>query len=217
MDFALKRFTDTAKWNDPWFRGLSPLAKLLWSWLLDNCDNSGVIDPDIMLASFQIGDKIEEKHMTELGNRLQRLPNGKLWIPKFIRFQFGELTTESRVHSSVIKLLKIHCIEYPIDSLSIGYVKGIDTPKDKDKVKDKDKEMVGRPSLESIKLQMAKIGLPETEADKFFNYYESNGWKVGRNPMKSWTAATITWRRNYEERRQRFAPKPESDNVGGRF
>ena len=28
---------------------------------------------------------------------------------------------------------------------------------------------------------------------KFYNYYESNGWKVGRNPMKDWKAAIRTW------------------------
>lgn len=27
----------------------------------------------------------------------------------------------------------------------------------------------------------------------FFAYYESNGWKVGRNKMKSWKATCINW------------------------
>ena len=27
----------------------------------------------------------------------------------------------------------------------------------------------------------------------FFNYYESNGWKVGRNPMKCWKSAARNW------------------------
>lgn len=30
-------------------------------------------------------------------------------------------------------------------------------------------------------------------ARQFFNYYESNGWKIGRNPMKSWQAAVQNW------------------------
>lgn len=33
----------------------------------------------------------------------------------------------------------------------------------------------------------------KTEAQKFFNYYESNGWKVGKNPMKNWKAAANNW------------------------
>lgn len=30
-------------------------------------------------------------------------------------------------------------------------------------------------------------------AQQFFNYYESNGWKIGRNAMKSWRAAVQNW------------------------
>lgn len=30
----------------------------------------------------------------------------------------------------------------------------------------------------------------------FLDYYESNGWKVGRNSMKDWKAAIRTWERN---------------------
>ncbi len=34
------------------------------------------------------------------------------------------------------------------------------------------------------------------DAEKFFNYYESNGWKVGKNSMKNWKAAVHTWEKN---------------------
>ena len=30
-------------------------------------------------------------------------------------------------------------------------------------------------------------------AERFIAYYESNGWKVGRNPMKDWKAAVRNW------------------------
>lgn len=30
-------------------------------------------------------------------------------------------------------------------------------------------------------------------AQQFFSYYESNGWKIGRNAMKSWRAAVQNW------------------------
>lgn len=54
------------------------------------------------------------------------------------------------------------------------------------------------PTRESVKLLCAKIGLPDTEAERFVDHYESNGWKVGRNPMRSWTAALSNWKRHYE-------------------
>lgn len=36
----------------------------------------------------------------------------------------------------------------------------------------------------------------------FLDYYESNGWRVGRNPMKSWKAACGTWQRKEKEWKQ---------------
>ena len=31
------------------------------------------------------------------------------------------------------------------------------------------------------------------DVTRFYNYYESNGWRVGRNPMKNWKAAMSSW------------------------
>ena len=45
----------------------------------------------------------------------------------------------------------------------------------------------------------------------FWNYYESNGWKVGRNTMKSWTSACVTWQRK-EGKAQTAASEDPSDN-----
>ena len=48
------------------------------------------------------------------------------------------------------------------------------------------------------------------EAQKFFNYYESNGWKIGcRSPMKNWKAAANNWMLNAEK----FNPKVQPSNL----
>ena len=57
------------------------------------------------------------------------------------------------------------------------------------------------PTMEAMKLQGAKIGLPDAESEACFHHYESNGSLVGRNPMKSWPAAMQNWKRTYESRR----------------
>jgi hypothetical protein len=49
-----------------------------------------------------------------------------------------------------------------------------------------------------MELYAAKIGLPVPEIQKFFDYYESNGWKVGRNPMRNWQAAMRNWKLNVQ-------------------
>ena len=33
----------------------------------------------------------------------------------------------------------------------------------------------------------------------FFHFYESNGWRVGKNPMKSWKSAATNWSRRQPE------------------
>ena len=33
-------------------------------------------------------------------------------------------------------------------------------------------------------------------AQQFFDYYESKGWKVGKSPMKDWKASVRTWEKN---------------------
>lgn len=203
-----KRFTSTEKWNDPWFMALSPTAKHLWQYLLDHCDNAGVVEPNIKLASFQIGEPIEPNHFTELGDRLETLPNGKLWIRKFIRFQFGELSNGSLVHQSVMRVIQSHNIPYPMPMPSDSQVIARRCQSPKAKENDKEKEGgVGetsrrgfqKPTIPELQLHCAKIGLPESEAEGFFHYHESRGWVVGRQPMKSWVSAMATWKGNYEK------------------
>lgn len=40
------------------------------------------------------------------------------------------------------------------------------------------------------------------DADRWFAYYESNGWKVGRNKMKDWKACIRTWQTNGFNKKQ---------------
>ena len=51
------------------------------------------------------------------------------------------------------------------------------------------------PSLDEIRDYVKSHGLDAVDPEAFHAYYESNGWKVGKNPMKSWTAALHSWQR----------------------
>jgi hypothetical protein len=61
-------------------------------------------------------------------------------------------------------------------------------------------ELLIKPSLEEVQRQAAKIGLPATEAEQFFFYYQSNGWRVGKNPMKCWLSAMAGWKLRWSAR-----------------
>lgn len=60
--------------------------------------------------------------------------------------------------------------------------------------------MLIKPTLEEVRLLAAKTGLPEHEADKFFNHYCAIGWKIGKVPMVSWTHALAGWKLRWQER-----------------
>lgn len=51
-----------------------------------------------------------------------------------------------------------------------------------------------KPSLDDLQNEFnGRVHDPTREAQTFLSHYESNGWKVGRNPMKSWQHAVTNW------------------------
>jgi hypothetical protein len=52
-----------------------------------------------------------------------------------------------------------------------------------------------KPTLSELKTYMLEIGMADV-SEKWFDYYESNGWLVGKNKMKNWRAAVRTWKNN---------------------
>ena len=135
----MKRFTETTKWADPWFRKLSPSRKLLWLWLCDCCDSSGVIDFDYELASFQIGEDVTNEDLKAFGDRVEKLSNGKLIISKFLRFQYGKLSNECKAHIPVFRAIETNGLILD-DSLSIAYPKAIHSLQEKEEEKEAEKE-----------------------------------------------------------------------------
>lgn len=129
----MKRFTETEKWRDSWFRKLPPTLKLGYAYLLDAVDICGVWDPDPELANWLIGEEIDWDELRSFaGDRIVVLGSGKWWVRKFVGFQYGELSDACRPHQAVLRLLKQHGIE--------GYLYPSNTHQDKDKDKDQDKD-----------------------------------------------------------------------------
>ncbi len=48
------------------------------------------------------------------------------------------------------------------------------------------------PTVEEIQAYVTEKSM-NVDAEKFWNFYESKGWLVGKSPMKSWKAACGTW------------------------
>lgn len=53
---------------------------------------------------------------------------------------------------------------------------------------------MARPTIEELVSEfVGRVTGPIDQAKAFFNHYESNGWRVGKNPMKSWKHAVTNW------------------------
>jgi hypothetical protein len=58
----------------------------------------------------------------------------------------------------------------------------------------KEKRFV-KPTIQEIQAHILEKGYT-FDAEAFYAFYESNGWKVGKNPMKNWKMACTTWAKN---------------------
>lgn len=204
-----KRMTDTDKWKKRFLRELKPQHKLLWFYILDDCNHAGIWDVDIEVASIRIGENlIYDMLPQEFLNKIEIFDNGDKWfIPDFIDFQYGELNPNSNVHKSVIALLEKYNLQ--------GYLKGSQTLPEGVQDKDKDKDIVKvkskvkrfvKPTIEEVS-DYCNERSNDVDAEKFYDYYSSNGWKVGKNAMKDWKASVRTWEKNTTQQQKVSQPK----------
>jgi hypothetical protein len=141
-----KRFTDTEKWKDDWYLSLSNDYRIVWQWLLDNCNHAGICKPSINLLNMMCNTSIDEKLLIEImSDRVLKINN--IWfIPKFLKFQYGTLNSKKPAVISVVnELKKNNLIDLVSELFSNDYVmitepldNSYETIKDKDKDKDKD-------------------------------------------------------------------------------
>ena len=64
-----------------------------------------------------------------------------------------------------------------------------------------------KPSIEEIRSYCLEKS-SRVDPEQFFNFYESNGWMVGKNHMKDWRAAVRTW-----EKREKEVPQRKRENT----
>ena len=100
-----------------------------------------------------------------------------------------------------------------------------DKEKDNDKDKDKDSLSLGgagapeerekRPTLSEVMEFSQREGI-QTDVEYFFNYYEANGWHMGKQPIRDWRAALKAWALKTPTLRPAPARKPDFlDNFRG--
>lgn len=131
-----------------------------------------------------------------------------------------ETAVASRVRRHREKQKALHC------NADVTQMKQLcNGEKEKEKEKEKDREIDGSASTTTKRKRFEKPTLSEIKqycidrnnnvnAEQFFDYYESNGWKVGKNSMKDWKAAVRTWERSeYRKPNSKKNSKEDAINV----
>lgn len=158
---------------------LKPRLKVLTQLIFLKCDAVGVWDPNWKLASFYVGEKVtaEDLQQIDQGRQFEVLEDGKVFIPDFCKFQYGELRSTNKPHLKYISMLKEHGLldrvkqhrdnpAQPDDTsknsneslkniaknkgVPKGYAYPLDTPEEKEKEKEEEKDKGGTRGKEGV-------------------------------------------------------------------
>ena len=211
-----KRFTDTQKWQKSWYMDLTAEEKLLWVYMTDSCDHAGIWEVNWKLTSFMVGFQVARLPKA-FEKQVKVINNNKYWLKDFIKFQYGTLNPNVNAHKSAINKLEENniCISTLEQPLSNTWARVKD--KDKDKVKDKVKKDVRfkSPSLDEVINYFKKMKYADykNQAEKFFYFYESKGWMVGKNKMKNWHMSAGNWNKNNSEQNNNSVVDLSDDKI----
>lgn len=215
-----KRFIDTNIWDDEEYQNLEAKYKLLFFYLICKCSPAGFWKPNLKLASFQLSIEYRQEEVLELlKEHIEVLKDGRWFLKKFIKFQYGELSETCNPHKAIIAELDALGYCYSNGTLQEGYFKGnnrvLGTLQEQEKEKEQDIYNLGKSENPLKKSPIKTFKKPteeeviqygfsyfgnEFEVDEgsaFYDHFESNGWKVsGKAQMKDWQAALRNWHRN---------------------
>lgn len=148
-------------------------------------------------------DKMKEQNIIKVGNYNAQKYDRTLWYafveePEELKRIVPDITEKGK------SIFPNGQMEVPKEAngfsqtgLPIPYNKtNIETNNKKDIIIETPKKFV-KPSVEEIRVYCNEKGI-RVDAEKFFYYYESKGWMIGKNKMKSWKAAVMTWKKNSE-------------------
>ena len=133
---------------------------------------------------------------------LERMARGG---KKYRPLDQGSTKVETKVEEGNTKVeTKVEEGSTKVEEGSGGIIGGLNAPSKEESLKSKSPKggvVAGSasrfrpPTLEEVKSYLLEKGI-KIDAEKFVAYYESNGWMVGRNKMKNWKSAIVTWQKN---------------------
>ncbi|KKM79866.1 hypothetical protein LCGC14_1345560 [marine sediment metagenome] len=134
------RFLDTEYFKHPFVSTLQAPYKILYIFIMCDCDNTGTWNPNFEISSIYIGQKVDKK-ITEkfFEGKFIKLENGKWFFPDFIQHQYPKgLQNKNPAHTKIIE--KLSLLGFLDDNNQVkGALKGLGSPFKGTKVKVIDK------------------------------------------------------------------------------
>lgn len=107
-----KRFTDSEKYKDPWFRKLNPTCKSLFLFMCDDCNHAGIWKDNLDTFNFLYQTAATGEDIKRLGDKVIHIGPETYLIQSFIKFQYGMLNPSNKAHLGVIKALAYAGVDY---------------------------------------------------------------------------------------------------------
>ena len=154
---------------------LTPNAKLLYAEITALCGMNGKC-----IASTQYFCRIYEVSRASIQNWLRLLEkNG--YITRDVKYRQGS----KEILSRSIKLLAKPRLNIYTDNTNINITNTNLTDSNK-------KALFKKPTLDEVK-NYCILRKNNIDANAFIDFYESKGWQIGKEKMKSWKACVRTW------------------------
>lgn len=192
---------------------LSWFEEVLFYRLIVNCDDYGRFDGRTAVIKNRLFPLKENLTLKTVENAINKLANiglvalyvfeGKpfLYLPTWNEHQNVRAkrskypAPEDGVNTSDCKCMQMHADVPVIQSNPNTNKKKNTNVFQKEAAASFTRPKFQKPSIEDVKAYCAQRN-KGVDAERFLNYYEANGWKVGKNPMKDWKAAVRTWENN---------------------
>ena len=193
-----KRFTDNNKWNRNWFMELSKDEKLLWLYILDNCEPNGLFDPNWKLINFMLETDFNDIPKALEKQLVRTNHSRKIFVEDFVKFQYGDLKETSNLHKRIHIVLKDFGIDIPIGKGSVtpkAETKSKSKSSSKSRIKKKDVSLksIDTAFLNELQLKNLSVDVKE-EFDRFCNDLKAKGrvYKDYRAAFRNWVKSPYT-------------------------
>lgn len=200
---AIFRKIHTSFWSDPFIQDLDNDHRLFYLYLLTNekTKQCGIYEISKKQISF------------ELGYSIDRVSKLLAYFIKNDKILYSEATKEVALknwmkYNASTSPKVVSCIKSELcsvkDRVLIEYVNGMYTASQEEQEEEEEQEQEKhkrfvKPNRDDVRAYMIELNMADL-SQRFVDYYESNGWRVGRNAMKDWKAAVRTWKQQNNEK-----------------